>query len=120
VPVFALLLTGFLAAAVALALIPETAEPRSGALASLQPRAQVPHQARTAFVAALPGLVAVFALGGLYLAIATSLAVGVLHTTNHLNAPRCGGRRDRPHRERPAWDGDCHRCRWMAGHRAHP
>ncbi|MEU6652653.1 hypothetical protein ABZ904_25215 [Streptomyces sp. NPDC046900] len=85
-PVFALLLTGFLAAAVAL--IPETAEGRSGALASLQPRARVPHQARTGFVAALPGLVAVLALGGLYPAIAPSLAVGVLHITNHLNALR--------------------------------
>jgi predicted MFS family arabinose efflux permease len=82
--VFALLIAGFLAATAALALIPETAPRRPGALASLLPRARVPRRARRAFLAALPGLIAVWALGGLYLSLAPSLAVGVLHVRNHL------------------------------------
>ncbi|MEU0600195.1 MFS transporter [Streptomyces sp. NPDC006393] len=82
--VFALLIAGFVAAAAALTLIPETAGRRPGALASLSPRARVPRTARRAFLSALPGLIAVWALGGLYLSLAPSLALGVLHLHNHL------------------------------------
>ncbi|WP_063830594.1 MFS transporter [Kitasatospora phosalacinea] len=82
--VFALLAAGFLLAVAALTLVPETAERRPGALASLVPRARVPRPARRAFLAATPALIAVWSLGGLYLSLGPSLAVGVLHLRNHL------------------------------------
>ncbi|MFJ8442505.1 hypothetical protein [Kitasatospora griseola] len=74
--VFALLTAAFVAAAAVLTLIPETAERRPGALASLLPRARVPRPARRAFVGALPGLIAVWALGGLV--ISTLMASATL------------------------------------------
>ncbi|MFJ5880723.1 MFS transporter [Kitasatospora cineracea] len=82
--VFALLAAGFLLAAAALSLIPETVERRPGALLALVPRARVPRAARRAFAAASPALVAVWSLGGLYLSLGPSLAAGVLHLHNHL------------------------------------
>ncbi|MFF4339081.1 MFS transporter [Kitasatospora sp. NPDC001540] len=82
--VFALLAAGFLLAVAALALVPETAGRRPGALASLVPRARVPRQARRAFAVGAPALVAVWSLGGLYLSLGPSLAAGVLHLHNHL------------------------------------
>ncbi|MFJ8438807.1 MFS transporter [Kitasatospora griseola] len=44
----------------------------------------MPRRARGAFLAALPALIAVWALGGLYLSLAPSLTASVLHSTNHL------------------------------------
>ncbi|BAU87949.1 major facilitator superfamily MFS_1 [Streptomyces laurentii] len=82
--VFALLLAGLVLTALALPLIPETATRRPGALTSLTPRIRVPRQARGAFLTALPALIAVWALGGLYLSLAPSLTASVLHSTNHL------------------------------------
>ncbi|MFF3514411.1 MFS transporter [Streptomyces sp. NPDC002573] len=82
--VFALLLAGFLVTAAVLTWIPETAARRPGALASLLPKARVPRQARKGFAAAAPALIAVWALGGLYLSLAPSLVAGLLNATNHL------------------------------------
>ncbi|MBV6700199.1 MFS transporter [Kitasatospora aureofaciens] len=82
--VFVLLLAAMVAAAAALVRIPETVARRPGALASLLPRARVPREVRKAFVAVLPALIAVWALGGLYLSLAPSLVAALLHVSNHL------------------------------------
>jgi MFS family permease len=82
--VYAILAALFLALAVAVPLLPETGEFRAGALRSLRPRAAVPAQARRAFRAAAPVLVASWAVGGLVLSLGPSLAVGIFGVRNHL------------------------------------
>ncbi|GGO02794.1 hypothetical protein GCM10010116_05420 [Microbispora rosea subsp. aerata] len=86
--VFILLTAVFVLLALATALLPEPVAPRPGrgrnALASLRPRVAVPRQARGAFAAAVPCLVATWAVGGLYLSLAGSLSAGVLHISDHL------------------------------------
>lgn len=77
-----LLLGVFLAAAVAALVIPEPGRRRPGALASLRPRVSVPRQARGPFLIAAPCLVAVWALGGLYLSLGSSLAAELFHSSN--------------------------------------
>ena len=57
--------------------MPEPGTRRAGVLASLRPRVSVPRQARGTFAAAVPCLVAVWALGGLYLSLGPSLATQV-------------------------------------------
>ncbi|MEV6981871.1 MFS transporter [Sphaerisporangium sp. NPDC051017] len=81
--VFALLTVVFLALACAVAFLPDTVDPRPGALASLRPKVSVPAGARGVFLAALPCLIATWALGGLYLSLGPSLMAGVLHVTDH-------------------------------------
>ncbi|RCG33095.1 MFS transporter [Sphaerisporangium album] len=81
--VFALLTVVFLLLACAVAFLPDTVAPRPGAFASLRPKVSVPTGARGAFLAALPCLVATWALGGLYLSLGPSLMAGVLHVTDH-------------------------------------
>ena len=56
-------------AVAAVALMPETVTRRRGVLASMRPRIRVPRPARRTFAAALPCLIAVWALGGLYLSL---------------------------------------------------
>ncbi|NHC15074.1 MFS transporter [Motilibacter deserti] len=68
---------------VALAL-PETVSRAPGALAALRPRVAVPPAARRAFLVAAPVVVATWAMGGLYLSLGPSLAVGVLGLESHL------------------------------------
>jgi MFS family permease len=72
------------AAAVAVLAIPETAPRRSGALASLRPRAAVPRQARGMFAVALPVMIAAPALNGFYLSLGPSLAAQVLRSPDLL------------------------------------
>ncbi|WP_168220790.1 MFS transporter [Streptomyces sp. RFCAC02] len=84
--VFALLTAAFLAMAAATALVPETSPLRPGALASLRPRASVPHADRGAFLIAVPSMVASWAIGGLYLSLGSSLTADILHSGNHLVA----------------------------------
>ena len=57
---------------------------RPGGLGSLRPRVTVPHPARGAFVAALPCLVGLWALGGFYLSLGPSLVGQLLHSRNLL------------------------------------
>lgn len=64
--------------------MPESATGRSGVLASLRPRVSVPREARGAFAAALPCLIAVWALGGLYLSLGPSLAAELIGSQNGL------------------------------------
>jgi MFS family permease len=82
--VFALLAVAFLAATAVVALLPETSPRTPGALASLRPQVRVPRAHRRPFLVALPCLVAMWALGGLYLSLGPSLAVGVFGVDDHL------------------------------------
>ncbi|SNS66542.1 Predicted arabinose efflux permease, MFS family [Geodermatophilus pulveris] len=73
-----------LAVLVVVLLLPETAPRAPGALASLRPRVHVPAAQRGAFLVAAPCLVALWALGGLYLSLGPSLAAGVFGVEDHL------------------------------------
>lgn len=81
--VFAVLTAAFAVLAAATAVLPETVEHGPGALAALRPRVAVPAQARTAFVAAVPTMLATWALGGLVLSVGGSLLASVFGQGNH-------------------------------------
>jgi MFS family permease len=82
--VWALLLGGMIAAAAAIAVIPETSARRPGTRASLTPRLRVPSRLRPDVLALLPVLIASWALGGLYLALGPSVAASLFGLTSHL------------------------------------
>jgi MFS family permease len=82
--VFAVLAGAFVLLAAAITVLPETAPRRPGAIASLRPRIAVPRAVRGRFLAATPTLVATWAMGGLYLSLGPSLAMGVLHLRDHV------------------------------------
>ena len=82
--VFALLLVGTGFAAVVIARLPETSARRPGVLASLVPVLGIPPRLRRDVYALLPILVASWALGGLYLSLGPSVAVGLFGLSNHL------------------------------------
>jgi predicted MFS family arabinose efflux permease len=79
-----LLIAAFIIGIVAVLGMPEPGTVRPGVVSSLHPRVNVPHEARGAFVAALPALVGVWALAGLYLSLGPSLASQLLHSKNLL------------------------------------
>jgi MFS family permease len=79
-----LLLAGFVIGTVAVLAIPEPGTVRVGVASSLRPHVSVPRRARGAFAAAVPGLVAVWALGGFYLSLGPSIAANLLHSKNLL------------------------------------
>lgn len=83
--VFWLLLGLFVVAVLVTAALPETVEKRPGWRASLRPQIGVPPHVRGPFVAALPTMVATWALGGLVLSLGPSLTVGVLGAESHLS-----------------------------------
>ncbi len=68
------LLAVFAVSIVAVLAMAEPGSRRPGALASLRPRVAVPRQTRGTFAAAVPCIVAGWALGGLYLSLGPSLA----------------------------------------------
>ena len=72
-----LLLGASVAAAAGILAIPEPGKRRTGVLASLRPQVGVPRQARATFATAVPCLIAVWALSGLYQSLGPSLAVQV-------------------------------------------
>jgi MFS family permease len=82
--VFAPLAVAFLLATGVVAVLPETSPRTPGALTSLRPQVRVPRAHRSAFLVALPCLVAMWALGGLYLSLGPSLAVDVFGVDDHL------------------------------------
>jgi MFS family permease len=82
--VYALLLVGMALAAVVVLLMPETSSRRPGGRSSLIPKLGVPARLRGAVLALVPIIVASWALGGLYLALGPSVAVGVFGLSNHL------------------------------------
>ncbi|RKS75238.1 putative MFS family arabinose efflux permease [Motilibacter peucedani] len=82
--VYAVLLAGVAAAAVAAWLLPETSTLRPGARASLRPRVAVPPRLRLEVLGLVPVLVASWALGGLYLSLGPSVAVAEFGLSSHL------------------------------------
>jgi hypothetical protein len=82
--VFWLLVGAFAAAALAVLGMPEPVEADSTWLAALRPHVRLPRDVRAPFVAAVPSLVAVWALSSLYLSLGPSLAVHVLHLQSRL------------------------------------
>jgi MFS family permease len=58
----------------AMGFIAEPGSRRPGVLASLRPRVVIPRQARAAYFGVLPALLAIWALGGLFLSLGPSLA----------------------------------------------
>jgi hypothetical protein len=75
--VWCLLLGASVAAAAAIVAMPEPGTRRAGVLASLRPRVGVPRLARGTFATAVPCLIAVWALSGLYQSLGPSLAAQV-------------------------------------------
>jgi Major Facilitator Superfamily len=69
---------------VAVLFIAEPGSRRPGVLAALRPRVAVPRQARGTFVSILPSLVAIWALGGLFLSLGPSLAAQATGSANLL------------------------------------
>lgn len=79
-----LLLGAFVIGMLVVLAIPEPGTVRPGVMSSLRPRVSVARGATGALAAALPGLVAVWALGGFYLSLGPSLAAQLLHSPNLL------------------------------------
>jgi MFS family permease len=82
VMVFAVLAFIFLIAAVGVAIVPETATRRAGALGSLKPRISVSARAQAAYVRSIPLLLAIWALCGLYMSLAPSILYGVFNVNS--------------------------------------
>ncbi|WP_037855513.1 MFS transporter [Streptomyces sp. NRRL S-340] len=82
--VYALLLAAFALAALVTPLLPETSPGRPGAAASLVPRLAVPRRIRPLFLTVAPSLVAVWAVGGLYMSLGPSIAAHTLRLGGHL------------------------------------
>ncbi len=80
--VYYLLLTIFVVQAVGVVLLPETARPRPGALASLVPRLALPRQLRRPVAVAAPTLFAVWALAGFHASLAPSLTKNLIGSTS--------------------------------------
>ncbi|MFC1420517.1 MFS transporter [Streptacidiphilus cavernicola] len=85
--VYLVILGVFLLQGVGVALMRETSSPKPGALASLRPRLGVPRAARGPLLVAVPVLVAVWALAGLY----GSVVPAVLRTVLRSNSLLLGG-----------------------------
>lgn len=85
--VYIILLAAFLVLALLVWLMPETADPQPGALASLRPHVAVPPQARRALLLITPVNIAVWALGGFYLSLMPSL----FRAATGLTSPFLGG-----------------------------
>ena len=79
-----LLLAAFITAAVAVLVIPEPGNLRPGAMSSLRPQISLPAATRSTFAAAVPALIGMWALAGLYLSLGPSLALQLLHSENLL------------------------------------
>ncbi|MDQ6745414.1 MAG: MFS transporter [Actinomycetota bacterium] len=82
--VFLLLIATFVLALFAVFSIPETVIRDGAWRGSLALRIAVPRQMRSRFIAAVPSLMATWALGGLILSLGASLTVGVLDEASHL------------------------------------
>ncbi len=82
--VYWLLLGGFALATLLAVAVPETVRANGSWAAGVRPRVAVPGPLRTAFLAAIPCLVATWALGGLVLSLGPSLTAGVLGDSSHV------------------------------------
>ncbi|HZX05009.1 MFS transporter [Kribbella sp.] len=82
--VYWLLVAVFAAGLLAVLAVPETMPATASWRQALRPKIGVPAQARGAFIAVTPLLVANWALSGLFLSLGGSLAAGVLHSRSHV------------------------------------
>jgi MFS family permease len=82
--VYWVLVAVYAVAIVAVLAMPETVSREPGWWRTLAPKVSVPPGLGGRFTAVAPGLVAVWALGGLYLSLGPSLAVSLLHSTSHI------------------------------------
>ncbi|MGW7265899.1 MFS transporter [Streptomyces sp. NPDC054842] len=82
--VYLLLLAAVLVAGAVLLALPETSLKRPGAARSLQPRLRVAPHLRADLLGLVPILVASWALGGLYLSLGPSVAVGLFGLSSHV------------------------------------
>lgn len=82
--VYLVIFAAFVVQIVGVLLMADPSTRRPGALASLRPRFGVPPAARRAFAAAVPGLVAVWALGGFYLSLGPALTRLVIGSSSTL------------------------------------
>lgn len=82
--IYWLLIAAFAILTIGIWFAPETARRGGSALRELQPRISVAAQARTQFIAVLPCLIALWALGGLFLSLGPSLAAQLTGSSNHL------------------------------------
>jgi len=85
--IYVLLLAVSIVEAVAVWYMPETVEPRQGAVASLRPHVSVPPQARRTLVWLTPVNIAAWALGAFYLSLMPSL----VRVATGLTLPLVGG-----------------------------
>jgi MFS family permease len=76
-PVFALGLAS-------IPLVPDVVERSRDWIESLRPRVAIPGEARRSFWRTSPSMIAVWAIGGFYLALGPSLAASLLKTTSHV------------------------------------
>src|SRR4051794_31503171 len=79
-----LLLAAFITGAVAVLAMPEPGELRPGVVSSLRPQVRLPRGAMGAFGTAVPALIGMWALAGLYLSLGPSLAAQLLHSKDPL------------------------------------
>ena len=80
--IFAILTVLFVLLAVAITALPETTHRTSVPASALRPQIAVPPQAKRAFAAAVPTMVATWALGGLILSVGGSILETVFGQTN--------------------------------------
>jgi MFS family permease len=85
--VYLLLIVVMLTQAALIWTLPETAEVRPGALASLRPRLAVPQKAKRLLALLVPSIIAVWGLGGFYLSLMPSL----MRTVTGVETPLLGG-----------------------------
>ncbi|HUX86586.1 MAG TPA: MFS transporter [Chloroflexota bacterium] len=78
------LLAVFIAGIGAVMAIAEPGSRRPGVFGSMRPKVAVPQQARATFVGAIPCLVGVWAMGGLYLSLGPSLAALAVGSSNRV------------------------------------
>lgn len=82
--VFVLLAAVFVAQLVAVLRMEETTQPKSGAWASLKPYVRIPVATRSPMLAAVPALVATWALAGFYASLGPAVVKGMLGSQSAL------------------------------------
>jgi hypothetical protein len=83
--VWIVLLAAMAVALAAVLALPEPAARQPGAVRSLTPRLGIPRRLRREVVALFPVIAASWALGGLYLSLGPSAAVGIFGLTSHFD-----------------------------------
>ncbi|GAA2605969.1 MULTISPECIES: MFS transporter [Streptomyces] len=82
--VYGMLIAGMVLAALLVTRMPETAQRRPGALASLRPKVAMPSHLRADIVPVIPVMIASWALTGMYLSLGPSVAAQLFGVRSHL------------------------------------